>query len=87
MQDSNTMTKNALEKLQLLLTGLMLLGGVLYIGRRVESDDNQSRLLNTIASDIAVMRDRNADASAAIKVISERVRLVEERLGRIETHR
>lgn len=80
-------TRLLLEKSQLLLTIGMICGALVYVGRRSESDDNQSRLLTTIATDIAVMRDRNADASASIKVIAERVRLVEERLGRIESQR
>jgi hypothetical protein len=87
MSEFNTLTKNALEKLQLILTASIICGGLIYVGGRSESDSNQSRLLNSIASDIAVMRDRNADASASIKVIAERVRLVEERLGRIESQR
>jgi hypothetical protein len=85
MSESNTLTKNALEKMQLVLTASMLCGLLIYVGSRSESDNNQGRLLNSIAADIAVMRDRNADASASIKVIAERVRLVEERLGRIES--
>ena len=87
MSELNTLTKNILEKVQLVLTAAIICGGLIYIGSRSESDNNQTRLLNSIASDIAVMRDRNADASASIKVIAERVRLVEERLGRIESQR
>lgn len=77
-------TRLWLEKSQLALTIGMIVGGLIYIGRRMESDDNQQRLLTTIATDIGVMKERNADASAQIKVIGERVSQVEKRLERIE---
>ena len=74
-----------LEKAQLILTILLILGAVVYVGRRLESDDRQQRLLETIAGDINLIKDRNADASAQIRVIGERVSQVEKRLERMET--
>jgi hypothetical protein len=73
-----------LEKAQLTLTILLILGAVVYVGRRLESDDHQQRLLERIASDINLIKDRNADASAQIRVIGERVSQVEKRLERME---
>lgn len=66
------------------LTILLILGAVVYVGRRLESDDRQQRLLETIAADINLIKDRNADASAQIRVIGERVSQVEKRLERME---
>ena len=66
------------------LTIGMILGGLLYIGRKMESDENASRLLQAIANDISVMKERNADVNAQIKVIGERVSQVEKRLERME---
>lgn len=77
-------TRLLLEKAQLALTISMIVGGLIYIGRRSEADEQQSRVLATIATDIAVMKERNADASAQIKVIGERVSQVEKRLERME---
>lgn len=78
-------TRLLLEKAQLTLTVGMILGGLLYVGRKMESDENSSRLLQAIANDISVMKERNADANAQIKVIGERVSQVEKRLERMET--
>jgi hypothetical protein len=84
-QPKTTGTRLLLEKAQLTLTIGMILGGLLYIGRKMESDDNQARLLQNIANDISVMKERNADANAQIKVIGERVSQVEKRLERMES--
>jgi len=78
-------TRLLLEKSQLVLTIGMILGGSVYIGRRMEADENQQRLLSGIATDIGVMKERNADANAQIKVIGERVSQVEKRLERMES--
>ena len=84
MSDSTTITRVMLEKAQLACSLLILLGGVAYIGKRMGIDEQQGQLLQTISTDIAVMKDRNADANAQIKVIAERVSQVEKRLERIE---
>jgi hypothetical protein len=44
-------------------------------------------VLNNIAADITVMKERNADANAQIRVIGERVSQVEKRLERMEQPR
>lgn len=77
-------TRLLLEKAQLALTISMIVGGLIYIGRRSEADEQQGRLLSAIATDIAIMKERNADANAQIKVIGERVSQVEKRLERME---
>lgn len=85
MSDTQTnVTRMLLEKAQLICSCLMLLGGVAYVGKRMAVDESQSLLLQSIAADLAVMKDRNADANASIKVIAERVTQVEKRLERIE---
>ena len=84
-QPKTSGTRLLLEKAQLTLTIGMILGALLYAGRKMESDENSTRLLNAIASDISVMKERNADANAQIKVIGERVSQVEKRLERMET--
>ena len=84
MSPQSTIKLFNLEKAQLTLTILLILGAVVYVGRRLESDDRQQRLLETIAADINLIKDRNADASAQIRVIGERVSQVEKRLERME---
>jgi len=82
-----TQTRIILERLQLAATALLLFGSLVYIGRRSEQDETQSRLLTSIAADISVMKERNADANAQIRVIGERVSQVEKRLERMEQPR
>jgi len=84
MTTTNTPTRFALEKAQLVMTAGLILGSVVYVGRRLEADENQARLLQSIANDINTMKDRNADANAQIRVIGERVSQVEKRLERME---
>jgi hypothetical protein len=57
---------------------------VLYVGKQWAGFDQQSRMLESIAADLSVMKERNADSSAQIRVIGERVSQVEKRLERIE---
>jgi hypothetical protein len=81
---NTTTTRFALEKAQLALTIALILGFIIYVGRRLEADEHQGKLLENIAADINTMKDRNADANAQIRVISERVSQVEKRLERME---
>ena len=85
MTQPQTTTRYALEKAQLIMTSGLILGAIIYVGRRLESDEHQQRLLETIAGDIILIKDRNADANAQIRVIGERVSQVEKRLERMET--
>ena len=78
--DKPSIVKLNLEKFQLTLTII----AIIYVGRRLESDEHQQRLLETIAGDILLIKDRNADANAQIRVIGERVSQVEKRLERME---
>lgn len=86
MSESNQ-TRLILERLQLGATAILLIGALIYVGKRSEQDETQSRVLNSIAADIAVMKERNADANAQIRVIGERVSQVEKRLERMEQPR
>lgn len=81
---TQTPTRLWLEKAQLTMTGGMILGSLFYIGGRWEADAQQSRVLAQIASDINVMKERNADATMQIRVIGERVAMLEKRLERME---
>ena len=83
--DKPSIVKLNLEKFQLTLTIIAIIGAIIYVGRRLESDEHQQRLLETIAGDILLIKDRNADANAQIRVIGERVSQVEKRLERMET--
>lgn len=82
--DKPSIVKLNLEKFQLTLTIIAIIGAIIYVGRRLESDEHQQRLLESIASDINLIKDRNADANAQIRVIGERVSQVEKRLERME---
>lgn len=84
MTNQNTPTRFALEKTQLILTSILIIGSIVYVGRRLQSDEHQAHLLESIAADINLIKDRNADANAQIRVISERVSQVEKRLERME---
>ena len=79
-----TTTRLWLEKAQLILTASIILGSLFYIGGRWEQDAQQSRVLAQIAADINVMKERNADATMQIRVIGERVAMLEKRLERME---
>jgi len=81
---TQTTTRLWLEKAQLTMTSGMILGSLFYIGGRWEQDAQQSRVLAQIASDINVMKERNADATMQIRVIGERVAMLEKRLERME---
>jgi hypothetical protein len=81
---TQTPTRLWLEKAQLTLTVSLILGSLFYIGGRWEADAQQSRVLAQIASDINVMKERNADATMQIRVIGERVAMLEKRLERME---
>lgn len=83
-QAHTTKTRFALETVQLIVSSIMLLGMVAYIGKQMAVADQQSRMLEAISADITVIKERNADANAQIKVLSERVSQVEKRLERIE---
>jgi hypothetical protein len=82
-----TQTRIILERLQLAATTILLFGSLIYVGKRSEQDETQGRLLTSIAADITVMKERNADANAQIRVIGERVSQVEKRLERMEQPR
>jgi hypothetical protein len=82
-----TQTRIILERLQLAATTILLFGSLIYVGKRSEQDETQGRLLTSIAADISVMKERNADANAQIRVIGERVSQVEKRLERMENPR
>jgi hypothetical protein len=81
---TTTATRLWLEKAQLVLTISLIIGSLVYIGRRSESDEAQGRMLSEIASDIKVMKERYADANMQIRVIGERVAMLEKRLERME---
>lgn len=81
---TQTPTRLWLEKAQLTMTGGMILGSLFYIGGRWEADAQQGRMLSAIAADISVMKERNADATMQIRVIGERVAMLEKRLERME---
>lgn len=83
----HTQTRIILERLQLAATAILLFGSLIYVGKRSEQDETQGRLLTSIAADITVMKERNADANAQIRVIGERVSQVEKRLERMEQPR
>lgn len=80
-------TRLALERVQLTISSVMLLGMIAYVGKQMAVAEQQSRMLETIVSDITVIKERNADANAQIKVLSERVSQVERRLERMEQQR
>ncbi len=82
---NTTKTRLLLEKAQLGLTISLIVGSLIYIGQRSEQDAQQSRMLASIAADINVMKERNADASMQIRVIGERVAMLEKRLERMES--
>lgn len=85
--EKTSSTRLALEKVQLFVTSVTLVGMIAYVGKQLAVSEQQSRLLEGISTDITVIKERNADANAQIKVLSERVSQVERRLERMEQQR
>lgn len=85
--EKTSSTRLALEKVQLFVTSVTLVGMIAYVGKQLAVSEQQSRLLEAISTDITVIKERNADANAQIKVLSERVSQVERRLERMEQAR
>ena len=85
--EKTSTTRLALEKVQLFVTSVTLVGMIAYVGKQLAVSEQQSRLLEGISTDITVIKERNADANAQIKVLSERVSQVERRLERMEQAR
>ena len=85
--EKTSTTRLALEKVQLFVTSVTLVGMIAYVGKQLAVSEQQSRLLEAISVDITVIKERNADANAQIKVLSERVSQVERRLERMEQAR
>lgn len=85
--EKTSSTRLALEKVQLFVTSVTLVGMIAYVGKQLAVSEQQSRLLEAISTDITVIKERNADANAQIKVLSERVSQVERRLERMEQQR
>jgi len=85
--EKTSTTRLALEKVQLFVTSVTLVGMIAYVGKQLAVSEQQSRLLEAISTDITVIKERNADANAQIKVLSERVSQVERRLERMEQAR
>ena len=85
--EKTSTTRLALEKVQLFVTSVTLVGMIAYVGKQLAGSEQQSRLLEAISTDITVIKERNADANAQIKVLSERVSQVERRLERMEQAR
>lgn len=61
-----------------------LIGAMLYAGQRSERDEQQTKSLERMASDLGKMQEQSMSANAELRVLGERMRQVEERVARIE---
>ena len=61
-----------------------LVGAMIYAGQRSERDEHQSRSLDRMASELAQIRDAAMEGNAQIRVLSERVKGLEDRTTRLE---
>jgi hypothetical protein len=68
-----------------LLVALVALGAAVnYAGQRSERDEQQTRSLDRMAVDMAEIRKEAQQGTAEARILGERVRGLEDRVGRIE---
>lgn len=70
--------------LQLVLAAGAIMGAFIYAGQRAERDEQQTRSLDRMATEMHTMREQGAEGTAQIRVLTERVRGLEDRMTRLE---
>lgn len=69
---------------QFLVALTALIGAFVYAGQRSERDEHQTKALEKMASDLGKIQESASESGAQIRVLGERVRGLEDRVGRIE---
>ena len=81
-------TKNAVEfwmkPAQLGVAILAIAGAFVYAGQRSERDEQQTRALDKMASEMEKIQQATGEGNAQIRVINVRIGALEERVGKIE---
>lgn len=75
----------ALKWGQFALAVIALIGALVYAGRRSERDEQQTVALDKMASELGKIQQQATTASAELRVFGERLRMLEERVARIES--
>ena len=61
-----------------------LIAALTYAGKRSERDEQQTRALDRISVDLSDIRKDAQEGIAQVRVLGERVRGLEDRVGRVE---
>lgn len=69
---------------QFILALIAIIAAVNYAGQRSERDEQQTRSLDRMASEMSEIRKEAQQGTAEARVLGERIRGLEERVGRIE---
>jgi hypothetical protein len=63
---------------------IALIGAFIYAGQRSERDEQQTRALDRMASEMQKMQEQAGEGNAQIRVLNVRMGVLEERVSRIE---
>jgi hypothetical protein len=81
-------TKNAVEfwmkPAQLAVAVIAIAGAFVYAGQRSERDEQQTRALDKMATEMEKIQQANGEGNAQIRVINVRIGALEDRVGKIE---
>lgn len=61
-----------------------LIGAMIYAGQRSERDEAQGKALERMANELHEIRQTATEGNAQTRILGERVRALEERMGRLE---
>lgn len=61
-----------------------LIGAMIYAGQRSERDEAQGKALERMATELHEIRQTATEGNAQTRILGERVRALEERMGRLE---
>jgi len=70
--------------LQFVLAIAAICGAFIYAGQRAERDEQQTRSLDRMANEMHSIREQGVEGTAQIRVLTERVRGLEDRMTRLE---
>ena len=69
---------------QLAVAVLAVAGAFIYAGQRSERDEQQTRALDKMASEMEKIQQQTGEGNAQIRVINVRIGALEDRVGKME---
>jgi hypothetical protein len=69
---------------QLAVAVLAVAGAFVYAGQRSERDEQQTRALDKMASEMEKIQQQTGEGNAQIRVINVRIGALEDRVGKME---